>query len=278
MNKIITLLMILCLPMMTFGQDAETLKKAQSGDVLAQWSLAFYYKTGREGVKKDNEKYVYWLKKAANNTDSSEEMRFYIASAQCDLGELYKDGNCGLPIDEEEYIRWMKKAASNGYGSACFSLGLYYEDFNTQEAIYWLKKCMDMKWEDYKEEYELASEHLRKLGVYYHPGDHTGHSDSGRSSSRQSYSDSGSSSSSRSSSASSAPQQQQHQSRQVMKERWRPCISCDPDRKGRCSNCHGRGGYYIGNIMNICVSCNGTGVCVWCQGRGEIKEVYTEWE
>lgn len=39
-----------------------------------------------------------------------------------------------------------------------------------------------------------------------------------------------------------------HEKQQVWKERWNPCISCDPNRKGRCNNCHGQGGYYIGNI------------------------------
>ena len=69
-----------------------------------------------------------------------------------------------------------------------------------------------------------------------------------------------------------------HEKQQVWKERWKPCISCDPNRKGRCNNCHGQGGYYIGNIYNMCGACSGTGACPWCEGRGEIMETYSVWE
>ena len=66
-----------------------------------------------------------------------------------------------------------------------------------------------------------------------------------------------------------------HEKQQVWKERWIPCISCD---RGKCRQCHGQGGYYIGDIHSICTSCNGTGACVWCGGRGEIMETYSTWE
>lgn len=75
-----------------------------------------------------------------------------------------------------------------------------------------------------------------------------------------------SSSSSRSSSSrsSSSNSSSGHQQRQVWKERWRNCTACDPDRRGYCRNCHGRGGYYIGNIFNVCGICAGTGSCTMC--------------
>ena len=88
-------------------------------------------------------------------------------------------------------------------------------------------------------------------------------------------SNSTSSSSSRSSSSNSSSG---HQQRQVWKERWRNCTACDPDRRGYCRNCHGRGGYYIGNIFNVCGICAGTGSCTMCGGRGEYKETYSTWE
>ena len=89
-----------------------------------------------------------------------------------------------------------------------------------------------------------------------------------------------SSSSSRSSSSrsSSSNSSSGHQQRQVWKERWRNCTACDPDRRGYCRNCHGRGGYYIGNIFNFCGICAGTGSCTMCGGRGEYKETYSTWE
>lgn len=69
-----------------------------------------------------------------------------------------------------------------------------------------------------------------------------------------------------------------YQRQPVFKERWRPCISCDPNRKGFCNSCHGEGGYYIGDRFNMCGVCCGTRVCPVCGGRGEVKEMYTEWE
>ncbi len=62
---------------------------------------------------------------------------------------------------------------------------------------------------------------------------------------------------------------------QVWKQRWKPCISCD---RGKCGQCHGQGGYYIGDYYNACTSCYGTGACIWCEGRGEIMETYSVWE
>lgn len=93
-------------------------------------------------------------------------------------------------------------------------------------------------------------------------------------------SNSTSSSSSRSSSSrsSSSNSSSGHQQRQVWKERWRNCTACDPDRRGYCRNCHGRGGYYIGNYYNVCGICGGTGSCTMCGGRGEYKETYSTWE
>lgn len=89
---------------------------------------------------------------------------------------------------------------------------------------------------------------------------------------------SSSSSGSSSSSSSSSSSGSGHQQRQVWKERWRNCTACDPDRKGYCRNCHGRGGFYIGNIYNVCGICGGTGSCTMCGGRGEYKETYSTWE
>lgn len=80
------------------------------------------------------------------------------------------------------------------------------------------------------------------------------------------------------SSSSSSSSSNSTQRREVWKERWRVCTNCDPDRKGYCRNCHGRGGYYIGNYYNVCGVCAGTRVCTLCGGRGECKEAYKTWE
>lgn len=257
MNRILVLFIAFCLSALSYGQNAETLRKANAGDAKAQYDIAETYLDGMYGAEKNDEKYVYWLKKSANNG---------YARAQYNLGELYCYGEHGVYKDKSEYLRWAKKAAYNGYEPACHSLGLHFKEIDKQEAIYWLKKGMDLYWKNYKEENESCAEALRKLGVYYHPGDKSTYSTS----SNSSHSTNPSSNSNNSSSG--------HQQRQVWKERWRNCTACDPDRRGYCRNCHGRGGYYIGNIFNVCGICGGTGSCTMCGGRGEYKETYSTWE
>lgn len=56
----------------------------------------------------------------------------------------------------------------------------------------------------------------------------------------------------------------------VYEDVWFPCLTCHGD--GKCTNCNGRGGYYIGAYYNVCGVCNGTGCCPWCGGRGQQKE------
>ena len=257
MNRLFILLFAICFSASSYGPNAATLRKAKAGDAKSQYRIACAYQYGWDGAPKDDEKYVYWLKKAANGG---------VAEAQYYLGELYKSGEYGVSKDKSLYIKWAKKAAFNGSIFACLSLGFHYDDIDKQEAIYWLKKGMDEYWKEFGEENETFAESLRELGVYYHPGDKSTYSTS----SNSSHSTNPSSNSSNSSSG--------HQQRQVWKERWRNCTACDPDRRGYCRNCHGRGGYYIGNIFNVCGICAGTGSCTMCGGRGEYKETYSTWE
>lgn len=56
----------------------------------------------------------------------------------------------------------------------------------------------------------------------------------------------------------------------IYEEVWIPCMTCHGD--GKCTNCNGNGGYYIGNYYNVCGVCNGTGCCPWCGGRGQQME------
>lgn len=210
MKRIIYILMLLCCSAAVSAQDAELLKKAQAGDAeaqyklsqyylpntetvseegmkwlkmaaengnaRAQWSLAQSYSDGWYGTTKNDEQYVYWLTKAANNPDL-ENNKYWIADAQYWLGKLYKYGKRGLEKNIAEFLRWEKKAFFNGDSTAAFSLGLYYSNDgkDKQEAIYWYKKCMDLWWAQYQEEEENAFKGLRELGVTYHPADHLGH-------------------------------------------------------------------------------------------------------
>lgn len=231
-------------------------KAAENGHADAQWKLKCTYCLGWHGEDKNDEKYVYWLKKIANNSDI-ENYKWEIANAQYDLGEIYEDGGHGLEKNISEYLKWEKKAAYNGYYPAAHSLGLYYKsEGDKQEAIYWYKKWMDIKWADLQEEDESAFEDLRKLGVTYHPADHVGHNHSG---------------STATATTPAAPAQNQgSQPRQytetVPVQVWQACGACNGS--GQCQVCYGQGWTYGYNGKKECSACHWTGKCTLCGGRG----------
>ena len=247
MNRLFILLFAICFSASSYGQDAETLRKAEAGDAEYQYRIALTYKNGWDGAPKDDEKYVYWLKKSANNG---------YAEAQYELGELYCYGEHGVTKDKLEYLRLAKKAAYNGNTPACYSLGLHFKEIDKQEAIYWFKKDMDLYWKKYKEESEFSAEKLRELGVYYHPGDKSTYSTSSNSSHSTNPS---------SNSSNSVPTRQP----QPVQE-WNPCIGCGGT--GLCTYCQGKGKRWYGNSYENCVICHGSMYCQQCYGR---KGYYT---
>lgn len=191
MRKFILLVCFSCFAFMAWGQDSELIRKAESGDVEAQFELGWNYYYGASGFDKNEDEAAKWFLKAAEQGH---------AEAQNNIGCFYWWGK-GVPKDKDKAESWLLKSAAQGYDGAYFSLGLFYEDDNKDEAIYWLKKHMDAYYEKYGEENENAAEELRELGVYYHPGSK---SSSITSTSSSSNSRSSSSSSSYSSSSSSS--------------------------------------------------------------------------
>lgn len=293
MKRIIYFLLLLCCSVVASSQnpDPALMKKAEAGDVEAQCRLANYYlsntkSVSAEGMKwmtkaatngsasaqqslkngyyygwfgldKDDEKYVYWLKKLANNIDL-ENYKTAISLAQDDLGGLYESGGHGIEKNLSEFIKWKKKAANNGYDPAALSLAYHY-DFkgDKQEAIYWYKKKMDIKWAEYQEEDEYAYEGLRKLGVTYHPADHVGHNHSHSSTA-----------------TTNEPEPYQNQGSQVREytetvpvQVWQPCGGCNGT--GQCSTCFGSGWTLnYKSEKQRCITCGGTGKCRSCAGNG----------
>lgn len=290
MKRIIYILFLLCCSIAANAQDPALVKKAEAGDAEAQLKLSYFYlpntkSVSAEGMKwltkaaenghadaqwylkctydygwhgedKNDEKYVYWLKKIANNSDI-ENYKWKIANAQYDLGEIYEDGGHGLEKNISEYLKWEKKAAYNGYYPAAQSLAYYYRrEGDKQEAIYWYKKWIDIEWADRQEEDESAFEDLRKLGVTYHPADHVGHNHSG---------------STATATTPAAPAQNQgSQPRQytetVPVQVWLPCGACNGS--GQCQVCYGQGWTYGYNGKKECSACHWTGKCTLCGGRG----------
>lgn len=168
MKKTLILFVLLCVNIVAWGQSErgkDYLRKANAGDAEAQYMVSLLYSIGGEGFPENEEEYIKWLKKSAENG---------YTEAQYKLGEYYnRRSDYGFPEERDEYLKWCHRAADGGYSSASFSLGLYYKNIDKQDAIYWLKKCMDDLYAEQGREDELAAEELRKLGVYYHPAEKT---------------------------------------------------------------------------------------------------------
>jgi len=80
---------------------AVTRHKAETGDPIAQFDLARAYIAG-EGVAKDSEQGLRWLRKSANQD---------YFGAEYALGIMYQTGAEGLPKDGHEAAKWYVKAA-----------------------------------------------------------------------------------------------------------------------------------------------------------------------
>ena len=78
----------------------KILQKAEENDIEAQNKLAYMYWMGMDGVEKDGEKAVYWLKKAAVQNDTG---------AMGDLGKIYRNGISGVEKDDREADFWFEK-------------------------------------------------------------------------------------------------------------------------------------------------------------------------
>lgn len=106
----------------------ELLLSAQGGDIDSQYELGSNYLLGIEGVNKDVKQAEYWLTEAALHGS-------LISQAQ--LGALYireKD-------DVNRGVACLQKAAEGGITEAEYNLGLYYESFDAELALYWYSKA-----------------------------------------------------------------------------------------------------------------------------------------
>jgi hypothetical protein len=95
----------------------ELQKKAESGDIEAQYKLGQKYYRGL-GVNVDNHQAFYWFTKAAEQNH---------IEAQHYLGAMYYSG-CGTPQDYQKAFKWYKKAAEQGSIGSQFTLGLMYAE------------------------------------------------------------------------------------------------------------------------------------------------------
>lgn len=88
-------------------QIEEYTRKAEEGDVDAQYNLGIIYYHG-EGVPKDYEEALSWFHKAAEQDD---------ADAQYNLGFMYGRGE-GIEKSHAQSAAWFKRAADQGHKGA----------------------------------------------------------------------------------------------------------------------------------------------------------------
>ena len=138
MKMISFILVFLFLSMSVFPQNfsRELVKKAESGDVEAMFSLGICYRRGRN-VETDNEKAVYWFAKASDKGHI--EATYYLAS--------YYENGIVVKQDSLRAYNLLLKASDKGDAYAMFDLGEYRHlksvPNSELEALEWVKKALE---------------------------------------------------------------------------------------------------------------------------------------
>jgi len=138
---------VLCCLMFTVGMEpvlsAESspvelqmiAHEAMDGDSGAQLLYGLAYLNGRDGLKPDAKKAVYWLRRSA---------RIGNAYASLMLGNCYAEGR-GVEKNPEQAVQWWRKAAEKDNPKAQYRLGKAYLEGvgvakNPQQAVDWITR------------------------------------------------------------------------------------------------------------------------------------------
>lgn len=133
--------------------EDETLRKAEAGNVLYQYSLAALYEYSRDKSEDTLSKAIEWYMKAAVGN--------HITAQSC-LGDLYYMEE-RLPLDMEKALFWYTLAATQGEAHAQYTLGeifLFGEDlpYDDEKALKWYTMAAENRLDkDYQRQ---ASERL----------------------------------------------------------------------------------------------------------------------
>lgn len=137
-------------------------KSADQGYDMAQERLFEMYYDG-DGVPKDYEKAIKWIKEIAKNDKHD-------SGAQYQLAMMYENGE-GVTKDYKQMIKWLIKAAENDSKQAQMNLGVIYyhgdkgalKDY--KEAVKWFEKAAEAEDSLFESFNTWAQEKL--AGMYY---------------------------------------------------------------------------------------------------------------
>lgn len=129
-------------------------RKAEAGDLDAQFALGVWFWNGQEGFPKSEKEAVRWYIRAAEKGH---------AGAQVNLGVLYRTGQ-GVPQSNVEAAKWYRKAADQGDTDAQNNMGTLYLNGrgvpqSCAEAAKWFRKAAEKG-------HAVAQENLKKLAGF----------------------------------------------------------------------------------------------------------------
>ncbi|MGD8566804.1 MAG: SEL1-like repeat protein [Gammaproteobacteria bacterium] len=112
------------------------LKDARDGDAQAQYKLGLTFLKGGNGIERDIDEALKWLKSSARNNNIAANLK---------LGMLYYKG-IDVERDYRSAANWLEKAAKSGNATAQYMMGNFYRkglgvDKNNTTAIKWYRKA-----------------------------------------------------------------------------------------------------------------------------------------
>jgi hypothetical protein len=129
------------------------IKAAALGHAEAQFTLAWFYLKGADGIVRQNhEKALDLYRRAAQQGHST---------ARYNIGYFYQEGMCGFAKDLKTAAEHYETAAALGFANAQFNLGSFYKngigvEQNIEKSIKYLKAAA-------KQDHDKAKRYLRYL-------------------------------------------------------------------------------------------------------------------
>lgn len=119
----------------------------------AQYALAMQYQNG-QGVPKNDQKALYWFRKAAEQGH---------ADAEFQLGDKYFVGDT-VAKDDFQALYWFRKAAEQGQADAEYNIGVMYNwgaavTKDDAQAVIWWRKAAELGQADAKAKLNELSVH-----------------------------------------------------------------------------------------------------------------------